>query len=375
MSAEVLVGGSPRVAITVEQFWERVPGGTAVSIARFLSAHRQLPPGARSRLVGVAAAHPPGRLAPELRTGLRVRHLPLPRPVLYDAWRSLRTPPVQTVTGRVDLLHATTFAIPPVTAPLVVTVHDLAFLSAPEHFTPRGNRFFRAGLELTRRRARLVLVPSRQTMAECVEAGIESERLRLVPWGVDPVRASPSQVELVRRRHGLGRDYVLWCGTHEPRKNLPRLLSAFARVAGERPDLDLVLVGPPGWGDSVGAGERPPVDRVHTLGRVPADELAALYAGATVFCYPSLREGFGLPVLEAMSAGAPVVTSAGTPMADLLGGGGLAVSPTDEAALAEAMLAVLADRDRYASVARVRAGEFTWRATAEATQHAYDEAL
>lgn len=273
-----------------------------------------------------------------------------------------------------DVLHATTFAIPPVTAPLVVTVHDLAFLAAPEHFSARGNRFFRAGLELTRRHARLVLVPSRQTMAECVEAGIEEDRLRVVPWGVAPSTVSAAEVADVRARYRLARDYVLWCGTLEPRKNLPGLLAAFARIERQRPELDLVLVGPPGWGDAVGSGVRPSAERVHTLGRVPEADLAALYAGAAVFCYPSLREGFGLPVLEAMAAGAPVVTSSGTPMADLIGGGGFAVPATDVGALAQALLAVLGARDGFASAARSRADQYTWQATAQATQRAYDEA-
>lgn len=362
------------VAVTVEQFWERVPGGTATSLAACLRAHRDLPARQRSRLVGVSAMHrrPP---APAFATGLVVRRLPLPRPVLYDLWRTARQPRVELVTGRVDVLHATTMAIPPATAPLVVTVHDLAFRDDPSHFTARGLRFFEAGFELVRRHAARVLVPSRDTLQACVEAGMEQDRLRLVQWGVDPYRGGPEEVERVRRQFGLRSDYLLWCGTLEPRKNLPTLLAAFAQVATERPELDLVIVGPQGWGDALGSGQMPPADRVKLLGYVAAQDLSALYAGARAFCFPSLSEGFGLPVLEAMAAGTPVVTSTHTPMADLIGAAGLAAPALDVTALADAILTVTGPaRSEFAAAARPRAAEFTWASTARATQAAYAEA-
>ncbi len=360
-----------RVAVTVEQFWEKVPGGTATAVSRFLRAHRELTD--RSELVGVSAAHR-GPLPEQFDTGLRIHQLPLPRPALYDAWRLLHTPPVELATGGVDVIHATTFAVPPATKPLVVTIHDLAFLHGPEHFTPRGVTFFRAGLERTRRRAQRILVPSQHTYNECRAAGLEAERLRIVPWGVKPIQVDPDLVIDVRRKHGLERDYVLWCGTAEPRKNLAGLLAAFASVAPTLGDVDLALVGPAGWGDALGSGRRPSPERVHTLGYVADAELSALYAGARAFCYPSLREGFGLPVLEAMAAGTPVVTSTGTPMAHLVGNAGVAVNPTDVAELANALVSVAGnDHARYAANTRARADEFSWQATASATEAVYRE--
>ncbi|MFV0460111.1 MAG: glycosyltransferase family 4 protein [Actinomycetales bacterium] len=361
------------MAVTVDQFWAPVPGGTATSLARFLQAHERLPAGERSRLIPVSAAHR-RPAADQFRIETKVRRLPLPRPVLFDTWRLLRLPPVELVTGRVDVLHATTMAIPPATRPLVVTVHDLAFLNHPEHYTSRGNRFFRAGLERTRRHARLVLVPSAHTRDECVQAGIAPERIRVVPWGVEPRRADPDAVRRVRTRFGLNHDYVLWCGTAEPRKNLPGLLAAFAQVAAREAGIDLVLVGPKGWGDAQGAGPRPPAERVHTLGFVDDADLVALYTGAEAFCYPSIEEGFGLPVLEAMGAGTPVVTSTGTPMAELVGAAGLAESAHDPTALAQALLTVLRRRDDFAAAAGPRAAAFSWEATARATEQAYRDA-
>lgn len=367
-----------RVAATVEQFWHRVPGGTATAAARTLAplADGLCPD---LDLVGVAAAHrrPP---APEFRIGLPVRHLPLPRPLLYDAWRVAHAPPVQLVTGRVDLVHATTIAIPPAPplkppVPLVVTLHDLAFLHAPEHFTRRGNRMFRWGLDVIRQRADAVLVPSRQTWDECARAGIEESRLRLVPLGVHPDVTTPDGVAAALRRFGLTRPYVLWCGTQEPRKNLAGLLDGFARFCDGDTELDLVLVGPPGWGDALGSGRRPPEHRIHTLGFVEPDDLTALYRGARAFVYPSLREGFGLPVLEAMAHGVPVVTTMGTPMADLVGGAGVCVDPTPQE-IADGLVEITGPaHDRYAAQAVPRSREFSWDAAARATAGVYQDVL
>lgn len=359
-----------RVAVTVEQFWHRVPGGTATATARML---RPLVADAGSglSLVGVAAAHrrpPPAHF----RTGLAVRHLPLPRPVLYDAWRLGRFPPVQVVTGRVDLVHATTLAVPPTLGvPLVVTVHDLAFLHAPGHFTARGNRFFRRGLELTRRLADAVIVPSGQVRQECLAAGLPEALLHVVPHGVEPDRTTPGQVADAQARYGLHRPYVLWCGTLEPRKNVAGLLAGFAQVTAERPDLDLVLAGPSGWGDALGDGPRPPAGRVRPLGFVSDADLAALYKGARAFAYPSLREGFGLPVLEAMAHGTPVLTTAGTPMAEVAGDAGVLVTADPEAIAAGLLEVTGPRRDTLAVAALARSRHYSWRECGQATARVY----
>lgn len=354
-----------RVAMTLEQCWHPVPGGTAVAaieLARELRTRPDL------ELVGVAAWHrdPP----PEpWRPPVTVRRLPLPRLALYESWHVLGRPAVERATGHADVVHATGLAVPPRSAPLVVTIHDLSFLEYPEHFSRAGRRFFAQALRRARERADLVLCSSAATLEHCARVGFERERLRLVPLGVTVEPAGAADVERVRERHRLARPYVLWTGTMEPRKNLPRLLRAFRRLEA---DADLVLVGPRGWNEEIEAAPR-----VHVLGFLPAEELRALYAGAAAFCFPSLMEGFGFPVLEAMAQGTPVVTSAGTSTEELARGAGLLVDPREPAEIAKALELVLGDPALAAELAaagRGRAAEYTWSRSAGLVLEAYREA-
>lgn len=348
------------MALTLEQCWHRVPGGTAVAaleLARALATREDVTP------VGVAAGHrhPP----PEaFRPPIGVRHLALPRPLLYESWLRLRRPAVTGATGPVDVVHATTIMVPPRSGPLVVTIHDLAFLHEEGHATRRGRRLFERSLALVRRDADLVLCSSAATLADCEAQGIDAKRLRLVPLGVDVRPATAEDVARVCRRYGLDGAYVLFAGTNEPRKNLPRLVEACGRQR-----LPLVLAGPAGWGEQVPAG-----GSVRVLGLVPDDDLRALYAGAAVFAYPSLREGFGLPVLEAMAQGAPVVTSRGTSTEEVAGGAAVLVDPLDVADIARGLEEACTRSRELAAAGRARAAAATWARTAELTVAAYREA-
>ena len=359
-----------RAGVVVEQLWQPVPGGSGVYIHELLT---ELASGdADVAVTGIAARHaepPPGDPLP---SGLAVRHAGLPRTVLYEAWQRLGHPRAEAVAGPLDVVHATTWAVPPTRRPLVVTVHDLAFLHDASHFTRRGNAWFRTALERTRRHADAVIVPSRATADDCLAVGLPAALVHVVPHGSRPLTRTADQVAELRTRAGLARPYLLWCGTIEPRKNLPVLLEAFARVAGRRPELDLVLVGPAGWGEVPvhPAGLDPA--RVRVLGRLSRDDLHSAYAGAAAFCYPSLREGFGLPVLEALQHGLPVVTSRGTACEEVAGGAALLADPTSPAELADALLG--ATGDAAADLRRraaVRAAEFSWRLAADRTAEVY----
>jgi glycosyltransferase involved in cell wall biosynthesis len=359
-----------RVAVTLEQCWHRVPGGTAVATLEQVGALAERDD---LEIVGVSARH--GQVPPEpFRPPVPVRALPLPRPALYEAWHRLRRPRVEMATGPVDVVHATAVAIPPKTVPLVVTIHDLAFLADRSQATAHGNRFFRRGTDLARRHADVVLCPSQATIDECLAAGFDADRLRLVPWGVHVRPAGEDDVERARSRYGLVKPYVLFNGTIEPRKNLGALMTAFAALQGH--DVDLAVVGPDGWNEDLGALTAPLGDRVKPLGFLPRADLEALMAGAEVFCYPSLREGFGLPVLEAMAQGTAVVTSLGTATEEVAGDAALLVDPHDPATITEALDRLLGDPDLAAELGRrgrERADGFTWRRTADLTAAAYAE--
>ncbi|HEX9259399.1 MAG TPA: glycosyltransferase, partial [Acidimicrobiales bacterium] len=181
-----------RVAYTLEQCWHTVPGGTAVAAVR--TARELVALGVE--VVGVRAAHRRAP-APDTEPTVPVRALPVPGALLYDFWDRLGHPHVQRATGPVDLIHATTVLPPPPSAPLVVTVHDLAWVHEPQHFTRRGVYMFDRGLRRIVDHADLVLASSEATALDCIAHGIESDRLQVVPLGVDIEQATASAVASV----------------------------------------------------------------------------------------------------------------------------------------------------------------------------------
>ncbi|MBO0921216.1 glycosyltransferase family 4 protein [Cellulomonas sp. zg-ZUI222] len=352
----------PPLALTVEQLWQRVPGGSGTYVTALAGALCDLLP-----VTGISAWHREARPA-DLDPRVAVRRAPLPRRALYEAWQRAGLPRAEHLARDARVVHATTWAIPPTRLPLVVTVHDLAFLDDPSHFTPHGVAFFRRALATVQARAAAVVVPSHDTAAACARAGVDPALVHVVPHGTDVRPADPAAVAEVTARHGLVRPYVLWVGTREPRKNLDVVLRAYARARAEL-DAELVLVGPRGWGDDAAAGHHP---GVRVLGAVSRSDLAALYTGARAFCFPSLREGFGLPVLEAMAAGVPVVTSAGTSCAEVAGDAALLVDPRDPDAVADALVQAAGPRrETLAAASLVRAAGFSWTTAARATAEVY----
>jgi glycosyltransferase involved in cell wall biosynthesis len=351
-----------RVAYTLEQCWHDVPGGTAVATLRVLDellTRDDVEPIAvagRHRRAPATAFHPP----------VAVEQLPLARPWLYESWNRFEWPGVERATGPIDVCHST-IAIPAATrAPHVVTVHDVAFVHAPERFTGHGARVMAAGLERCRRAA-LLLCPTRATADDLAELGFDTERLRVVPWGVDRVVPTADDLDRVRRRHDLPERFVLFVGTIEPRKNLSRLAEAVARLDEPTP---LVVAGAAGWGDVEVTTDAD----VRFVGFVPHGDLPALYAQAEVFAYPSLQEGFGMPILEAMATGTPVVTSRGGATEEVAGGAAVLVDPADVEAIAAGLTEAIARRDELVADAHRRAASATWAAAAEGTVAAYREA-
>ncbi|MFZ9041837.1 MAG: glycosyltransferase family 4 protein [Ilumatobacteraceae bacterium] len=365
-----------RVAYTLEQCWHDVPGGTAIAA---LEVHRRLLHRSREigdiEVVAVAGRHrrPP---VESYRPHGDVRMWPIARPWLYESWNRLDRPSVESATGAVDVCHSTVAIPAPSAAPSVVTVHDVAFVRTPERFTRHGVRVMRRGLDRCRDAER-VICPSRATADELIELGFDPGRIRVVPWGVERRAVHPADRARVSRRYSLPSTFVLFVGTVEPRKNLGRLVAAMRAL----PDVPLVLAGASGWGDGLPdqlADHLPdPVSgaRVLPLGFVPADDLRPIIELASVVAYPSLEEGFGLPILEAMAHGTPVVTSNRSSMVEVAGGAAVLADPHDVDSIAEAVRVALDDRDRWAQRGLERAASCSWERTVESTIDVYREVV
>ncbi len=345
------------VALHVGQLLQPVPGG----IGRYVRALVRELPDAGVELSTFAAGTPAGVPAGHVDLGP-------PRGALrYDLWHRVGRPRVRTDS---DVVHAPSLAVPPVTVPLVVTVHDVAFLRFPELSTRRGVRFHARGLELARRHAAVVVTPSAFTRDELVREGFAPERIHVAPHGAPPPPMSePAGDAAVLHRLGVSEPFVLAVGTVEPRKQFD---VAAAAVDGLAP-VQLVIAGPPGWSDVPGLGG----PRVRLLGAVDDPTLDALYRRARVSVVPSAYEGFGFPVIEAMARGCPVVASDASSLPEVAGGAGVLVAPGDVGAWRHAVERVVGDDDeraRLAAAGTARAAEFTWARSAALHAAAYDTA-
>ncbi|HHH42326.1 MAG TPA: glycosyltransferase family 1 protein [Chloroflexi bacterium] len=288
--------------------------------------------------------------------------------------------------SRADLFHTPYFAAPLLApCPVVVTVHDLIFDRYPAYM-PWGwaRPYYRLLMAWGTRRAKRVIAVSQATAADLTHFyGTPPERIAVVPEGVDPGFAPPSDPDrrrALRWRYGLLRPFVLTVGARRPHKNLGRLVRAFSRVAVEVPH-DLVFVGEadPRFPDEARQAviEEGIGHRVRFLGWVAEADLPGLYSLADLVVLPSLVEGFGLPALEAMACGTPVLAAATSSLPEVVGEAGVLVDPHDVSAMAGALRGLLHDealRCRLSEMGRQRAATFTWAATAQRTLEVYEEA-
>jgi glycosyltransferase involved in cell wall biosynthesis len=370
----------PRAGVVAEQLFGPVPGG----IGRYVGAlARHLPAVAVAgggSVLWITGRHPAERLAGAGLDPAATTALALPGRVATRAWVRLRRPRLPGhLLAAVDLVHATSAAVPPTTGrALVATVHDLGFHHHPETYPAAGRRFHERATRIVVAEAARVLVPSAATARDLADLyGLEPARVAVTPLGVEPPSApDPAPARRLLAELGVRGPFLLAVGTLEPRKNLRRLLGAFADAAEDLPDHYLVVAGPVGWGPAL----RPTYESVRVKLAGPVDDatLHGLYAAADGLAYPSLYEGFGLPVLEAMAHGTPVLTSDRSSLPEVAGEAALLVDPTDRAAISAGLVRLVGDqalRDRLAAAGPRRAAGFTWPATAAATWAAYMEAL
>jgi glycosyltransferase involved in cell wall biosynthesis len=369
------------VAFHIDQLFSPAPGGIGTYVRELGGALLRQDPGLELR--PFHARLPEGTVREPRTEGGRPVALPQTIRSLYPMWDLLGRPPLPPPLASADVVHATNpAAIPPAASGqrLVVTVHDVAFERFPDLFPRSWRWLYRAGLRAAVKRADAILTPSRNTAEDLLSrTNVSPERLHVVPLAASLESATAAPGEVLARLK-VPAPYVLFVGTLEPRKNLVRLVRAYRRLAGTGLPHSLVLAGPMGWSSSELLRElalEGPGDIVLTGGLAPAD-LDAVYRGASAFVYPSIYEGFGLPVLEAMARGVPAIVSSASSIPEVAGDAALAVDPGLVTELAEAVRRVLVEDRLAADLAergRERAALFSWDETARRTLQVYEKGL
>jgi len=334
------------------------------------------------------------------------RHLPVPTRVMYQVWSLLGMPAVDSMLGGVDVYHATNYFLPPVKrAKRVLTIHDVAFKKHPELCSPKIVGPFSAKVAAFAREADAVIADSESTRTDTIKLlGVKPERVHTVRLAVDwAFRPMPYEkaFEIVEKKYDIRRPYLLFVGTIEPRKNLLGLLKAFRQVRSQYPH-QLVIAGAKGWGfnevsnlaygddwgvlgESLAIGElgvsggvnrklQDKLRQVIMTDYVEQMDMSALYRAADAFMFPSFYEGFGLPVLEAMACGCPVITANNSSLPEVGGDAAEYCDAHDVDSIADAMRRVLSSaelREQMTQRGFAQAAKFSWKQTAEQTAAVY----
>jgi len=310
-----------------------------------------------------------------------IRHVHVPTRAMYWIWTYTGRPFADRLAGGCDVFHATNFFVPPTRyARRVVTIHDLSFLIVPEYSSPRIVTPFSRHIERFVAESDAIVACSESTRRDLIERlKVEPGRIHVVPEAADtrfrPCESGANRVTL-SETYDILEPYILFVGAIEPRKNIETVIESFASISGDVPHT-LVIAGPKAWGyeavlrtyERVGLG-----DRVRFLDYVPDEHLPALYQGADLFVFLSHYEGFGLPPLEAMQCGCPVLVADNSSMPEVVGDAGLCVSATDRESASEAMRTVLTDADlrsRMSAAGIEQAKGFSWTECARRTARVY----
>lgn len=356
--------GAPRIAVDARALVD-APAGVGYYTRSLLLHLAQ-----RKALSLTALSHRPARQVEDLaEAGVEFKTASAP----LGYWWQQRILPRQLARGKFDLLWSPLGSLPqrsPI--PSVVTVHDLTPLLFPYWHSWRNRVTFRRQLPATLRAATHIVAVSRATAADLAKRFPMTEgRTSVVYNGVDSRFAPASQatIEAVRRAYDAPNGYVLSIGTLEPRKNLTRLLDAWDRVVDQVPDSPpLLIAGAKGWGSGSLQRRMHRAERVRYLGRLARPQLTEVLQGALVFAYPSLYEGFGLPVAEAMACGVPVITSDSSSLPEVIGDAGIQVNPRHTGQLTGALARLVNDGDlrtELAELGRQRVVKFSWASAAE----------
>jgi glycosyltransferase involved in cell wall biosynthesis len=319
------------------------------------------------------------------RRNVRLLPIPLPPRRLAQIWHRLRIPlPIELVTGPIDLLHATDFVPPPTAAaiPVIVTVHDLSYIVHPECALPSVARYLNGAVPRGVRRANALLADSIATKRDLEQfMQVDPQRVTVVYPGVRPEfrPMTPSETEPFVQTMGLPERFLLFVSTIEPRKNLPRLLEAYAQVRERIGNLPLVIAGRKGWMYDEffqAIGRLGLTTHVQLLDYVDDKALPSLYNRAWAFVYPSIYEGFGFPALEALACGTPVLTADNSSLPEVVGDLAVLVRAEDVSSIAAGLERIVCDealRERLRAGGPQRAHAFTWSHAASQVLALYRE--
>lgn len=298
--------------------------------------------------------------------GKDVKTFPIP-PTLADfIWNRLHKIPIEWLIGKVDVFHSSDWTQPPSCAFKVTTIHDLVPLKYPKLSHPRIVAAHKMRLKHVKSEVDRIIVPSQQTKEDLVEEGFDKDKIRVIPEAPDSIfkPAKRLEIERARRKYKIAGEYLLAVGV-SPRKNTKRIIQAYEKI-GHQEDLKLVLIGEP-----VKTIEKVP--GVIAVGHVPLRDLPALYSGAEVLVYPSLYEGFGLPILEAFKCETPVVTSNLGSMKEICENMAVLVEPESYNSIADGIMRALNTQGSLVRRGLAKVRKFTWEKTARKTLEVYQD--
>ena len=307
------------------------------------------------------------------KKNIRSRIYPMPPSVALPLFNTLPRLPIEWFTGNLDVYQSSDWLEPKASCPKVTVVHDLAMLKFPEVAHPSILATHKNKLRLVKEESSLVIAVSKATKQDLIELlGFKENKIIVIYEAPSEeyktgIRNTPAS-KRVLEKYGIEGPYLLAVGTREPRKNLPRIIEGFRRLSNR--GLRLVIVGKYGWGPDVVK-----TDNVYPIGFVPLEDMPALYSSAEAFVYPSLYEGFGLPVLEAMSCETPVVTSNRSSLPEVAGEAAVLVNPLSADEIAVGIKTAMKDRAILTRKGLVQAQKFSWDKTAKETLAVYNQAL
>jgi glycosyltransferase involved in cell wall biosynthesis len=304
----------------------------------------------------------------------QIKTFKFPPLLLEQLWNRFHVLPIEKLIGKIDVFHTSDWLEPPSRCPKVTTIHDLIIYKYPETFQRRGGHDIVANLKRklawVKKESALIIAVSESTKQDIIEIlKIPTKKIRVIheACSTEFTEKSAEDTEKIKKKYGIKGDYLLAVGTLEPRKNLKRVIEAFSKVQSAKCKVQsLVIAGKFGWGNQQSA--------IKFLGYVLQEDLPGLYAGAEAFVYPSLYEGFGLPILEAMACGCPVVTSNVSSMPEVAGEAAVLVNPEEVNDIARGIQETLENREELIEKGKARAQEFSWEKTARETLKVYQEA-